>query len=486
MTKRAAIYLRLSAAADDSTSIGAQEATLRELAGREGWTIDPRHVLTDEGISGRKARANADRAIDLLRTGEVDVLAVYKLDRLSRQGLGALAMLIAALDEQPGALFVAHADGLRSSQPAWRIIASVLAEVARMEAENTAARMRTAVEHRHNIGRHTGGPAPFGYRTADAPDGGKVLIIDPEEAALVRRMADRLLSGVGVATLARELREAGIPTAKSEARLARMAGKPETGERGFWDATTVRRLLTSDRIAGRVTHKGRLVTDEDGLPVTHYEPVLEPDVVERIRAHLAPASRPVPPRRAERLLSGVAFCASCGARLWVAQGRAGAPTYRCPGRGCKAQAYMRAEHLERYVVDSFLSVVGNWPELEEVETVDSSTAAALADVERAADQLLADIRSARGSERAALAAKLDSLDARADVLRATPSTVSVEVRPTGRTMREAWEVAEDDHERRRTLGLGLDHVTVAPNAGPTGRRVNLERVALFWHPPREG
>lgn len=483
----AVVYTRLSVMDSASSSLAGQDTELTARAVAEQWQIVK--AFADEGVSGGKQRANADAALAMLADGRADVLAVYAYDRWSRQGVEFLADLLRVLRQRREsgnpARFVAIREGVDGdgSEDGFDLRLSISADLARAERDRTAARMRAAVAYRHTVGRHTGGPAPFGYRTADAPDGGKVLVVDETEAALVRRMADRLLKGVGVSTLARELRDQGIATAKSDARIAALKGQSVEGlDRGIWDATTVRRLLTSDRIAGRVTHKGRLVTDEDGLPITHFEPVLDADTVERIRARLAPATRPTPARRAERLLSGVAFCGTCGGRLWAGTVRNGIPVYRCPGRGCGQPASIRAEALESHVAEAYLSIAGAWPELEEVESVDGSPTSALADIERAIDQVLADMRE-RGADRVALAAKLDELDARADTLRSVPATVTVSLSPTGRTLGEAWQAAEDDGERRRSLLRALDHVAVAASQ-TRGRRINLDRVALNWRAPR--
>ncbi|MGC5166454.1 recombinase family protein [Luteimicrobium sp. DT211] len=82
-----------------------QEDDLRALAAREGWVVV--RVLVDDGISGRLARANATEAVTMLADGRADVLAVWKFDRFTRQGLGALAELMDALGSRPGTLFVA-------------------------------------------------------------------------------------------------------------------------------------------------------------------------------------------------------------------------------------------------------------------------------------------------------------------------------------------------------------------------------------------
>ena len=58
-------------------------------------------------------------------------------------------------------------DGLSSTQPAWRIIASVLAEVARMERDNTSTRVLSSLAELRLNGRFTGGQRPYGYVSAD-------------------------------------------------------------------------------------------------------------------------------------------------------------------------------------------------------------------------------------------------------------------------------------------------------------------------------
>ncbi|WP_161594046.1 recombinase family protein [Microbacterium sp. RG1] len=509
---RAAVYTRISVTDASSASLAGQDAELRARAANEGWDIIS--AFEDDGVSGGKQRENAAEALAMLADGRIDLLGVYAYDRWSRQGVEFLADLLRALrlrrESGRPARFVAIREGVDGdgSEDGFDLRLSISADLARAERDRTAARMRQAVAYRRSVGKHTGGPAPLGYRAVDAPDGGKVLVIDPDEAAMVRDMADRLLRGVvGVSGLARELARANVPTPKSDARLDRIEGididaadyaEPTEAERrqrgkrradaklapyrGVWDATTVRRLLTSDRIAGRVTEKGKPVTGDDGLPVTFWEPVLDAGTLDLIRKHLAPASRPVAPRRADRLLSGVAYCASCDNRLWAGEVRNGVPVYRCPGRGCSRPAFMRAEALEAHVEDRYLAIAGDWPEVETIETADNTTAAAIADIEVAIDALMVDMRTARGGDRLQLMEKLDELDARADALRSVPIEVSTEVRFTGRTMGEAWEAADTIADRRHALTRALDHVTVAPNDAPTGRRVNYDRVAFYWHP----
>ncbi|WVX87971.1 serine integrase [Arthrobacter phage Snek] len=481
MTNRAVFYLRLSSTDDASTSISRQEDDLRQHAEREGWEVV--RVLTDDGISGRKARANAAEALRMLREGEADVLAVWKFDRWSRQGLGAVADLVATLDAVPRASFVALRDGLNSGQPAWRIIASVLAEVARMEADNTATRVKSSIAALKKASRYSGGVVPFGYRTAPAPDGpGRILEPNPDEAAVVREIADRILAGESLARLALELTARGIPTSRSDAREARNAGKPyEDLDPGRWKATTIRTVWTGDHLLGRVTHKGSPLTDPDGVPVRVWEPILDLPTLTRLRARL---TAPGKPRRvkAARLLSGVVYCAHCGSKCYV-RTSGGYPIYGCSavalGREC-SQPRITAAGLEEYVTERFLDVVGDAPEVEEVELVaDDGTAEALAEIEGALQEASAALL-ADDADPAAIVARIGALKARRAELRALPAELTREIRPTGRTLREAWHATDDVDARRALLLEGLDHVAVSMRR-KHGKLFEPERVDIKWY-----
>jgi site-specific DNA recombinase len=480
MNTRAVLYLRLSSLDDASTSISRQENDLRAHADREGWDVV--RVLTDDGISGRKARANATEALRMLRDGDADVLAVWKFDRWSRQGLAAVADLVATLDAVPTSRFVALADGLRSDQPAWRIIASVLAEVARMEADNTATRVRSSIAALKTARRFPGGVVPFGYRTAPAPDGpGRILEVAPAEAAVVREVADRILSGESLTRLAVDLNARGIPTTRSAYRRAAAEGRPvDDLERGRWKATTIRVVWSGDHLLGRVVHKGAPLTDDAGLPLRVWDPILDLATLTRLRARLAGngKARRV---RAARLLSGVVYCAHCGRKCYVRSSN-GYAIYGCPASGygdpCP-QPRITAQGLEDHVAGQFLAIVGDWPEVEEVEVVtDPGTAESLGEIEAALHEATAALMG-DDADVPALLARVEMLKGRRAELRALPASVSTEVRPTGRSLRAAWN-ATDDVDRRRALLLeAMDSVEISMRRIQSSK-FEPERVAIRW------
>lgn len=470
MPNRAVLYLRLSSSDDASTAIARQEADLRLRAEREGWEISEDRILVDDGLSGGKSRANADEALAMLRDGRADVLAVWKFDRWSRQGLGALAALIDVLDARPDALFVADRDGLASSQPAWRIIASVLAEVARMERENTRARVLSSLAHLRTSGRYAGGQRPYGYVSADNPDGpGRILVVDEAEAAIVREASERVLSGQTLYSITRDLNARGVRTARE----------------ATWSIQALRQILTSDAIVGRAKHRGEVVRDNDGYPVAVWEPVLDLDRWHRVRLALGVGTPPTATRRVRnrrtRLLSGIAACGTCSAPLYVKHNGAGVVSYACTqrsnGRKCPGVS-VNAELLEAHVSREFLDAVGDREVFERREIL-STSEAELAEVERAISETVAAM-AADDADVPALSSRLAALKDRRTDIRSQPTTATVEVAGTGRTFAEAWAAADQD-ARRLLLAANVAMLTVSK-----GRRgahgLDPRRVALIAQP----
>ena len=477
---RAALYLRLSESNEadrtesgDSASIGRQEKDLRDLCAREGWHVDDDHVYVDDGLSGRMARKNADAAATALRSGDVDVLVVWKWDRWSRQGLPALAALIDAIDARPDALFVAMHDGLRSDAPAWRLIASVLAEVARMEAENTSLRVSRAMRENRAAGRFTGGPTPIGYRSAPNPKGpGSILVLDPAESAAMTDAANSILAGASLYSVTRDLNASGV--------------RPRRAAR--WSTQAVTQALTGTSIVGRVKVDGKVLMNPDGTPRQVFDPAIPVHLWRSVGATLAErrASRPsagVRPRQARsRLLSGLATCSGCGAPLYVRTSTAGTQYYRCTamsnGRECPASASVKAETIEAYVEQAVLRVAGPFALLRPVAV--EADAADLADVLEAIEMTRAAFHP--GADFAALAARMERLGARRDALEAAAAAAPAVIRleETGETFGELWGLA-DGPTRREHLARVLERVEVR-HTGRRGRPAPLsdERVSLVW------
>lgn len=473
---RATLYLRLSVAGDDaSTSISRQERDLRALAEQRGWTIA--HVFVDDGRSGRSERANALAALATLADGSADVLAVWKFDRWSRQGLGAVAALLDVLDERPAALFVALQDGLSSNSPAWRIVASVLAEVAKMESDNTRLRVRSAIDTVRRSGRFSGGVVPFGYRSVDNPNGpGKVLEVDEREAAAVREVAERILAGSTWNAEARRLNEAGVLPHRAQA----------------WTRQTLRGVLLGDAVVGRQTHRGEVLRGPDGLPLQPWEPALPLATWRDLRALPASesASGSGTRRRAARLLSGLLYCASCDSPLYVSRVKRDAKvyeSYRCVtrsvGRKCDG-VVVSAPQAEEHVSAVFLRALGSWPIYRDESSVDPEAVERLQMTEEALDRVAARIRDVEDEdEEARLLAERRMLRRGVSELRAAVEAPVVRRTPTGETFAEAWERAET-FTRRQYLQSAIDHVLVTKGS-PGRKALDPGRLSIQWAYPTD-
>lgn len=479
MTHRVVAYTRLSRSKEDGASLARQQAAIEALCAREGWTIV--ETLSDDGISGRIARANADLALDHLRTGHATALVTWKLDRWSRIGLPALAELIDVLDSRPGSLFVALQDGLRSDATMWRMVAGILSEVARTESENISLRVASAKAWHSSTGTFRGGKPPYGYRVVQHPTltGKKALELNPAEADILRGIARELLDGVPFNRIVLRLNAQGV--------------RNHSGAQ--WRVTTLRNIVASPAIVGRAVvskpdpTKGStrrrtafdVVRDDSGEPITFYEPVLDLGTWHRLLALIKANSRGEY-KKANYLLSGLLYCSGCGRALYgnARKNRPGS-SYRCASKslglvGCKgANLHMPTGDAE--VSRRFLDVLGAEP--HHVRETASSDTGELADVElsirRLAERLA---ESDDDDELDTITTDLATLKRRRRELRSRPAVTTERWVPTGQTIREVWDATTDLDARRRILQANLAAVHVLDDSS-----VPLpDRLTLIFRP----
>ncbi len=496
--KRAVLYLRLSVSdANDgvSDSIQRQESDLRAFAESEG--LEVARVLADDGLSGRRARENADQALRMLADGEAQTLVVWKLDRWSRQGISAMGRLVEVLDRTPRAEFIAWKDGIRSSQAGWRLTAAVLSEVARTEADNTAIRVSAAIRANQQTGRFKGGTVPYGSRPAPHPSGrGRTLVLDAAEVATIKRMAAWVLEGRPINALTDLLVREGVPTTRSPYRLALIRGDDPTGlSRGVWSWPAVAAILTGDAVLGRVSvgrpvegtrrKEWSLVLDSDGLPLQPFPAALDVETSarlrERIKSSKVPSGKPRRVPRKARLLSGLLYCGVCGSKLWVTV-RSGRPTYTCSRKagGTCPGPNMTAEFADKAITDAFLSERGHWPEATLEESVSRPEHVdELARVQAAIDQTAAEM-TRDDADVAKLATTLQTLKGRRTELQAAPATISRRWVPTGRTIAAAWEAGDDFARRDLLERFGLARVELLPSAVKGSNAFQPERLLPEW------
>jgi len=186
-----AIYTRKSS--DDGldqgfNSLDAQhEACAAYIASQchEGWKLLPER-FDDGGLSGGTLERPAlQRLMAEVDAGRVDMVVVYKIDRLTRS-LADFAKLVERL-EQANCSFVSVTQAFNTSSSMGRLTLNVLLSFAQFEREVTAERIRDKIAASKKKGLWMGGNLPLGYDRHPDPNT-RTLVVNPEEAHRVRRL----------------------------------------------------------------------------------------------------------------------------------------------------------------------------------------------------------------------------------------------------------------------------------------------------------
>lgn len=276
--KHTALYLRVSteAQADEGYSLAAQAEKLEAYCRMKGLDAFRRYV--DGGFSGSNlSRPAITELVEHIRSGAVERVVVYKLDRLSRSQKDTL-YLIEDVFLPHGVDFVSINENIDTGSPYGRAMIGILSAFAQLERENIFLRTRMGMVERVKQGFWPGGgKTPFGYDY----DPAKGILVPNADAPTVRAMYARLLAGQSTGRIAREL---GLPYEH-----------------------LVRQILLRESNTGVIVYRGHT------YPGRH-EPLIDRDTFLRAQRRLL---RPDRPRAAAsgKLLTGLLVCGHCGAKM---------------------------------------------------------------------------------------------------------------------------------------------------------------------------
>lgn len=345
-TVRVAIYCRQSVATElEFGSIQAQREAVEAYVASQrecGWVALPEHY-DDAGISGATTERPAlQRLLQDVAAGRVDVVATYKIDRLSRSLLD-FARLV-ELFERHSVAFCSITQQFSTANSMGRFTLNILMSFAEFERETIAERTRDKIRASRRRGLFTGGRPVLGYDAAD----GK-LVVNRDEAELVREIF-RLYQDLGSLTaVAAELNRRG---ARNKTLVAKN-GRRHLGRE--FDKTSVSAILRNPLYAGLQ----RLA--KATFPGAH-EAIVDRATFDAVQAQLASRRRDGGAEARNKwgaLLKGLARCGACGSALAHHYTRAGNKLHRyyvC-GRALKQGAAAcpgsraSAGELERLVVD---------------------------------------------------------------------------------------------------------------------------------------
>ena len=227
----------------------------------EGWALI-RDAYDDGGFSGGTLeRPGLQQLLADIEEGLVDVVVVYKIDRLSRS-LMDFSKLVEVFD-RAGVTFVSVTQSFNTTTSMGRLTLNILLSFAQFEREVIAERVRDKIRASRQKGMWMGGSVPLGYVVKD-----RKLVVHEPDAAVVRSMFERFLRVGSATVLARELRAEGVLTTK---------GRPI--DKGY-----LYKCLSNRTYLGLAIHKGTAYPGEHAA-------IISQDLWDKVHAILAENAR---------------------------------------------------------------------------------------------------------------------------------------------------------------------------------------------------
>lgn len=359
--KRVYIYCRVSTTeqAEEGYSLGEQEKNLVEYAKAMGWEIV--YVFIEDGKSGASLkRPKMEEMIKGIELGKADIVLVDKLDRLSRSQFDTL-YLINKIFEPNNVALISRTESFDTSTQFGKAMVGFMSIFAELERGRIKERTTEGRDARARDGKYRGGGKPvIGY---DYIDG--FLVVNDYEAIQLREVFQLFNTRTPVYQIMLAMYEKGYRT-----------------KHGEWQESTIRNCVANPLYVGKIKYKGNIY---DGLQ----EPIVDSETFNKAQSILAERdikfARYKQGRTYHAPLSGLLFCANCGARYHyrTRQGKGTLKYYMCYSRAkcdkkmvrdnnCKNTNY-RAEVLEEAVYNEVRKLKADIGYFESVQNTDNDS-----------------------------------------------------------------------------------------------------------------
>lgn len=226
---RVAAYCRVSTDSDAQLeSLETQKMHYENyINSRDDWEFAG--LYFDEGITGTKAdkRPKLMRLIDDCKAKKVDFVITKSISRFSRNTTDCLDIVRTLLNLNIPVYF--EKENINTGSMESELFLSILSGVAEGESTSISENNKWGIKKRFENGTYKLGYVPYGYRWENGE-----IIVDPEQAVIVKRIFSELLAGKGTDAIAKSLNAENIPTKKG----------------GRWTSTSIRGILANEKYTG--------------------------------------------------------------------------------------------------------------------------------------------------------------------------------------------------------------------------------------------
>jgi len=343
--KITALYERLSRddeQSGESNSITNQKIILEDYAAKNGFE-NIRH-FTDDGVSGTTFERKGFRAmIEEIEAGNVGTVICKDMSRIGRDYLQT-GFYTEVFFRQHGVRFIAVSNGIDSKNGESNEFAPFLNIMAEWYARDASRKLKAVYQSKGNNGKRTTNGIIYGY--LKDPDDKTKWVIDLEAAAVVLRIFQMSVSGMGPFQIARTLTQEQIETPGYYQQQRGMGtGKTKTYKYPYrWAGTTISNILEKPEYMGHTvnfrsvkeSYKDKRQTKnpkEDWVIIENtHEPIVDPGTWETAQRCRKTIKRTDTFGEANPL-TGKLFCADCGAKMFNHRKAGGKPNYRNENTG---------------------------------------------------------------------------------------------------------------------------------------------------------
>ncbi|MEI3609917.1 recombinase family protein [Pseudogracilibacillus sp. SO10305] len=238
--QKVAAYIRVSTSNEDQLiSLEAQRRHYKTLIEtNEEWQLVD--IYSDEGITGTKK----DRRPELLRLmsdcekGKIDFILTKSISRFARNTIDCLELVRKLMDLDVHIYF--EKENINTNSMESELMLSILSSLAENESVSLSENSKWSIRQRFKHGTYKLSYPPYGYDYID-----EQIVVNEEQAPVIRRIFNSVLKGIGTERIARQLNEEKIPTKRG----------------GNWTGTTIRGIIKNEKYTGDVLLQ-KTFTDE--------------------------------------------------------------------------------------------------------------------------------------------------------------------------------------------------------------------------------